>query len=385
MRHLEEGRRETEALLNQYIDDLLKNSDSEHPAWNIEAKNGWGCNKWNYIDGCMIRGVLELYKICGEKRFLDFAEEFVSGFVEEDGSIRTYDCEELSLDNVNPAKNLFMLYDLTGKEKFRKAIEEVREQIKVQPRTKQGNFWHKEIYPNQVWLDGIYMAMPFYIEYERRFHESQEIPDVCKQIFNVEKYMRDRRTGLYYHGYDAEKEMYWADPQTGCSPNFWLRAIGWFILGIVDVMEELEKLPEYREEFERLRKILTDLVASLKHYQDRESGLFYQLVDMPDLRGNYLETSGSALISAAVLRAVRLSYLSKEERAFGESIFYGICDHSLKMLDGRPCLSSICLVGGLGGVGRRDGSVAYYLSEPIVENDAKGVGPFLLAYTEMLQ
>lgn len=385
MKHLDESRHETEELLNRYIDYLLENSDCEHPAWNIEAQKGWSENKWNYIDGCMIRGVLELYKIRGDKKYLDFADRFVSGFVEADGNIRSYDKAEWSLDNINPAKNLFALYDLTGKEHYRRAMDTVREQLEQQPRTSQGNFWHKAIYPNQVWLDGIYMAQPFYVEYERRFRDSKGVEDVCEQIFNVEKYMRDRSTGLYYHGYDASGEIFWANPQTGLSPNFWLRAVGWFILGLVDVMEELAKIPDKAAEQARLSAMLTALVESLKHYQDEKSGLFYQLIDKRELRGNYLETSGSALISAAVLRAVRLSYLPESDRAFGESIFNGICDSRLKVEDGKPCLSGICLVAGLGGASMRDGSVAYYLSEPIVENDAKGVGPFLLAYTEMLQ
>lgn len=385
MKHLEESRRETEKLLNQYIDYLLKNSDAAHPAWNIEAIKGWKENKWNYIDGCMIRGVLELYRIRGEQRFLDFAEDFVGGFVREDGSIRSYEITEQSLDNVNPAKNLFRLYDLTGREKYRRAIETVRAQLSQQPRTRQGSFWHKAIYPNQVWLDGIYMAMPFYIEYERRFREGEGIPDVCAQILRVEKNMRDRSSGLYYHGFDEERESFWADPESGCSPNFWLRAIGWFLLGIVDVLEELNRTEGFDTEKRELRRLLTDLIASLRHYQDRESGLFYQLVDKAGLRGNYLETSGSALLSAAVLRAVRLGFLPTEDRIFGESIFNGICDRRLRFIDGKPCLTGICLVGGLGGAARRDGSIAYYLSEPIVENDAKGVGPFLLAYMEMLQ
>lgn len=382
--HLQGDRAATEQLLDEYIDYLMAHSDSAHPAWNLEMIRSWKSNKWNYIDGCMITGILERYEITGEARFLDFADRFLSGFVEEDGRIRTYDPAEYSLDNVNPAKNLFTLYDLTGKEKYRKALELVRSQLSTMPRTPEGNFWHKLIYPNQVWLDGIYMALPFYMEYEKRFDAQKDCEDICRQIANVEIRMRDPKTGLYYHGYDASRKMYWADPDTGCSPNFWLRAEGWFILGLVDVLEIMKDLPMGAESV-HLQHMLLDLAKALSKYQD-PSGLWYQLIALPELAGNYLETSGTALISAALLKAVRLGFLPESFRAVGEKTFYGIVDHRLtKNADGTPCVTGICLVGGLGGEQHRDGSAAYYLSEPVVQNDAKGVGPLLLAYTEMLR
>lgn len=382
--HLQGDRAATEQLLDEYIDYLMAHSDSAHPAWNLEMIRSWKSNKWNYIDGCMITGILERYEITGEARFLDFADRFLSGFVEEDGRIRTYDPAEYSLDNVNPAKNLFTLYDLTGKEKYRKALELVRSQLSTMPRTPEGNFWHKLIYPNQVWLDGIYMALPFYMEYEKRFDAQKDCEDICRQIANVEIRMRDPKTGLYYHGYDASRKMYWADPDTGCSPNFWLRAEGWFILGLVDVLEIMKDLLMGAESV-HLQHMLLDLAKALSKYQD-PSGLWYQLIALPELAGNYLETSGTALISAALLKAVRLGFLPESFRAVGEKAFYGIVDHRLtKNADGTPCVTGICLVGGLGGDQHRDGSAAYYLSEPVVQNDAKGVGPLLLAYTEMLR
>ena len=382
--HLQGDRAATEQLLDEYIDYLMAHSDSAHPAWNLEMIRSGKCNKWNYIDGCMITGILERYEITGEARFLDFADRFLSGFVEEDGRIRTYDPAEYSLDNVNPAKNLFTLYDLTGKEKYRKALELVRSQLSTMPRTPEGNFWHKLIYPNQVWLDGIYMALPFYMEYEKRFDAQKDCEDICRQIANVEIRMRDPKTGLYYHGYDASRKMYWADSDTGCSPNFWLRAEGWFILGLVDVLEIMKDLPMGAESV-HLQHMLLDLAKALSKYQD-PSGLWYQLIALPELAGNYLETSGTALISAALLKAVRLGFLPESFRAVGEKAFYGIVDHRLtKNADGTPCVTGICLVGGLGGEQHRDGSAAYYLSEPVVQNDAKGVGPLLLAYTEMLR
>ena len=384
LHHLTGGREDTEKFLNDYVDYLMTHSDSGHPAWNLELIRKGKENRWNYIDGCMITGILRLYEITGQEKYLKFADDFVSGFVNEDGSIRNYDTEEKNLDNINPAKNLFKLYDITGKEKYLKAIQLVRTQIDKMPRTKEGNFWHKNIYPNQVWLDGLYMAQPFYIEYEKRFNDSKNIKDTYDQFCNVEKHMRDEKTGLYYHGYDESREMYWADPETGCSPNFWLRAEGWFIMSLVDVLEVMMDM-DLREEKEHLKKMLVDLTEALSGYQD-ESGLFYQLIALPEVEGNYLETSGTALISAAVLKGVRLGFIPEKYRSMAEKAFYGIIDKRLsKNEDGTPCVTGICLVAGLGGADHRDGSVEYYLGEPVVKNDAKGVGPLFLAYTEMIR
>ncbi len=381
-RHLPESRSGTEKLLNEYITYLMEHSDWAHPAWNLELMRSRESNKWNYIDGCMINGILQLYEITGDSRYLDFADRFVSGFVGEDGSVRTYDRTEYSLDNINPAMNLFRLYDCTGRPYYRKATEEFRRQLYEMPRTGAGNFWHKKIYPDQVWLDGIYMALPFYLEYARRNQEEAAIADCFRQLENVEQCMRDPLTGLYYHGYDESRRMYWADPVTGCSPNFWLRAIGWFILGLTDILDILRSM-DRPQQSARLGNMLQMLASALLPWQD-ETGLYYQLPALPAFPGNYLETSGTALIAAAMLKAVRLGFLPETFAESAEKAFYGICDHRLtRNADGTPCLSGICLVGGLGGRAKRDGSAAYYLGEPVVKNDAKGVGPFLLAYTEM--
>jgi len=236
------------AMLGDYVDYLIANSSAEAPMWNIEKVRSGKPNKWNYIDGCMITACLSLYKTTGDEKYLNFSKSFIDWFVQEDGSIKTYDPKEYNLDNVNQGKNLFTLYDIFGDEKYRKAIDTIRSQLATQPRTKEGNFWHKDIYPWQVWLDGTYMAQPFYMEYETRFNKMQGCIDSYKQFMNIKKHMRDAKTGLYYHGYDESREMYWADPVTGCSPNFWLRAMGWFMVAMVDVLERMDEqlYNEYR-------------------------------------------------------------------------------------------------------------------------------------------
>ncbi|WP_026528135.1 glycoside hydrolase family 88/105 protein [Butyrivibrio sp. VCD2006] len=374
---------ETRKLLTEYVQYLMDNSDAERPMWNIEKVRSGKENKWNYIDGCMITALLRLHELTGEKKYLDFADSFVSYYVNEDGTIKTYDVFEYNLDNVRPACNLFALYDLTGKEKYRKAMDTVRSQLETMPRTKEGNFWHKKIYPNQVWLDGLYMAQPFYMEYEKRYCKRNGCLDSFKQFENVKRLMRDGETGLYYHGYDESREMYWADKTTGCSPNFWLRATGWYMAALVDTAEAMGEETYY--EYRTLQNTLKELADSILKYMDSDSKMFYQVINKGKEEGNYLETSGSALVAYALLKGVRLKFLPERFAKVAEDIFYGITDKYLsKNEEGLPRLGGICLVAGLGGAQHRDGSLEYYFGEPVVENDAKGTAPLLMAYTELL-
>lgn len=374
--------RQVMQLLKDYVDGLLAHSDAENPLWNIEKIRAGTPNKWNYIDGCMITAVLALYELTGERRYLDFADRFVGHFVRGDGSIATYDKTEYNLDNVNPGKNLFALYNLTGKEKYRRAVDTIYGQLVTTPRTKEGNFWHKKIYPYQVWLDGLYMAQPFYMQYEDRFHDKIGCLDSFSQFDLVKKRMRDPETGLYYHGYDESRCMNWADPVTGCSPNFWLRALGWFVIALVDTMTVMDEQLYY--EYRALRTQLQEALNAILTYQEPD-GMFYQVIDKPEAPGNYLETSGTAILAYGILKATRLGLLPKKYAAFGEKAFWGTARRYLRVgADGQPALGGICLVAGLGGPENRDGSLAYYFGEPVVENDAKGVAPMILAYTEML-
>jgi unsaturated rhamnogalacturonyl hydrolase len=228
------------------------------------------------------------------------------------------------------------------------------------------------------------MAQPFYIEYQTRFEDCQGYDDVFDQFENVVRIMRDPVSGLYFHGYDESKSMFWCDPRTGLSSSFWLRAVGWFVMAMVDVLEQADP-GRCNGRDQRLGRHLSELLETLLAYQDADSGLWYQVVDKPELAGNYLETSGSAILSYSLLKAARLGILGAPQAEAGVRAFEGICDRYLVQKDGKLNLGGICLVAGLGGKENRDGSAAYYLSEPVVENDAKGVGPLLLAYTEMLR
>ena len=371
-------------LLGDYVDYLIANSSAEAPMWNIEKVRSGKPNKWNYIDGCMITACLSLYKTTGDEKYLSFSRDFIDFFVQEDGSIKTYDPKEYNLDNVNQGKNLFTLYDIFGDEKYRRAIDTIRSQLLTQPRTKEGNFWHKDIYPDQVWLDGLYMCQPFYMEYETRFHDKKNYDDIFQQFFNVEKNMRDPKTGLYYHAYDSSRAMFWCDKVTGLSQNFWLRALGWFSMALLDTLDKADASAA-GESYEKLKQIFVELMDAMLKYQD-ESGMWYQVVNFGGMDKNYLETSGSSIMAYALLKGVRLGFLSESYRAYGEKAFHGICDNYLSTDEnGNLHLGGICLVAGLGGANRRPGTYDYYMSEPVVKDDAKGVGPFLLAYTEMLR
>ena len=367
--------------IEKYIDELMEKSTPDRPIWNIEKILQGLKSTWNYIDGCMIKAILEMYAITMNEKYFQFADAFIDAKVREDGTIEGYDVSELNIDNVNAGKTLFELYDLTGKEKYRKAIDLVYSQIQLMPRTKEGSFWHKNIYPNQVWLDGLYMCQPFYIEYETKYNDKKNYDDIYKQFFNVVKNMRDERTGLYYHAYDESREMFWCDKVTGLSANYWLRASGWYALALLDTLDKADA--SISEPYERLKQVFVDFMDAMLRYQD-ESGMWYQVVNRGGMNRNYLETSGSSIMAYALLKGVRLGFLPESYATYGKKAFDGICKNRLSTDEnGELHLDGICLVAGLGGKDMRDGTYEYYMSEPIVKDDAKGVGPFLLAYTEM--
>ena len=368
-------------LIDKYIDKLMT-SNPEAPLWNIEAIRAGKKPVWNYIDGCMMTSLLELYKTTKDEKYISFVKKFVDYYVFEDGTIRGYDPNKFSTDDICESRILFDLYDLTGEEKYSKAIELTYSQILNHPRTKEGNFWHKAIYPNQVWLDGLYMAQPFYTRYQT-LRNKRQYADIVKQFTNVYNIMRNPETGLYYHGYDSEKTMFWADKNTGLSKNYWLRSIGWFTVGLIDVLDYMDE--QLYDEYHTIKDIFKQTIDGILKYQDSESKMFWQVPNFPGKEGNYLETSGSSMIAYAILKGVRLEALPERYREIGVGIFNGICNKYLSEKNGDLNLGGICLVAGLGPENKpqRDGTYEYYISEPVVENDAKGVGPLIMAYTEM--
>lgn len=369
-------------ILDRYIDQLLEKSSPQAPVWNIEKIKQGKKPSWNYIDGCMIKAVLELNHIKKNDRYLEFADRFIDYFVQEDGSITSYDPLEYNLDNVNAGKTLFDLYRMTGKEKYRKAIDTIYGQLKGQPRTSTGNFWHKKIYPDQIWLDGLYMAQPFYMQYELAYNDGKNCHDSYQQFLNVYDLMRDSRNGLYYHAYDDSRKSFWCDKVTGLSANFWLRALGWYAMALIDTVEIMPDSMDVEKA--RLSGIYKELIDSMLPYQDEETGMWHQVVNRGGIAPNYLETSGSAIFAYAIMKSVRLALLEPSYFARGKKAFEGICEKYLSEKDGELQLGGICLVAGLGNKEMREGTFDYYMREPIVQNDAKGVAPLILAYVEVL-
>ncbi|WP_294486607.1 glycoside hydrolase family 105 protein [uncultured Ruminococcus sp.] len=367
--------------IDAYIDSLLKGSTPDKPLWNIESIRQGKPAHWNYIDGCMMTALLNFAEITGDKKYSDFVCDFIDYYVGDDGSILGYSKDKYNLDDINEGRVLFDLYDMTGKEKYLKAIERLHDQIAEQPRTNTGNFWHKKIYPNQIWLDGIYMAQVFYVRYQLK--NGGGLSDTMSQIKNVRKYMFSEEKGLCYHGMDCSKSAFWADKQTGLSKNFWLRAIGWFTVALADIIDYTDGTD--RDEF---ISVFRDVIKGISQYADPETGMYYQVADCGGREGNYLETSGSSMIAYAMLKGARLGVIDESYAALGKKTFDGICKKYLTVSEnGELHLGGICLVAGLGPEDnkRRDGSYEYYISEPVVENDAKGVAPFLLCYTEVLR
>ena len=370
------------SIIDKYIDRLIEDTKPEAPIWNIENIRHGKAPAWNYIDGCMMTSLYTIYKLTGDKKYLDFIDKFVDYYVFEDGSIRGYDLETYNLDNLNEGRILFDLYAETGKEKYNKAIELLHRQICGQPRIAIGNFWHKKIYPDQVWLDGLYMAQVFYCRYIGERGDG-DYSDIVRQFTNVYENMYDGTKRLYYHGWDYSKKAFWADKKTGLSKSFWLRADGWYTVGLVDAIGYI-KSPAAKE---ALTRIFRTTIEGLEQYIDRDGHMFYQVIDKMGADGNYLETSGSAMIAYAMMKGARLGLVDERFAAIGKSIFDGICSRYLTESDGKLNLGGICLVAGLGPENnrRRDGTFEYYISEPVVENDAKGTGPFVMAYTEVKQ
>ncbi len=370
-------------VIDRYIEKLMT-SKPDAPLWNIENIRQGKKPAWNYIDGCMMTSLIELYKATNDEKYLDFVKRFVDFYVREDGSILGYEMEKYSTDDVSESRILFDLYKFTNEEKYDKAIEMCYQQILTHPRTKEGNFWHKKIYPNQVWLDGLYMMQVFYTRYETERNKLQNYSDIVNQFKNVYNIMRDKETGLYYHAYDSSKTMFWADKETGLSQNYWLRSIGWYTVALIDVYSYMDE--QMYDEYHTIKEIFKETIDSILKYQDQESKMFYQVPNFPGREKNYLETSGSCMIAFAILKGVRLKALPERYLQIGLDIFNGVCEKYLTVKeDGDLNLGGICLVAGLGPGNnlRRDGTYEYYMSEPIVENDAKGVGPFIMAYTEV--
>ncbi|HLW06248.1 MAG TPA: glycoside hydrolase family 88 protein [Marinilabiliaceae bacterium] len=338
--------------------------------------------KWEYTHGVMMTAYMALYHQTNDDQYLNYVKEFVETFVAEDGTILTYKPTDFNIDRINPGKFMIDLYKLNKDPKLLAGIESLRTQMRHHPRTTERGFWHKKVYPHQMWLDGLYMGAPFLAQYAHTFKEPELFADVALQYKLVDKNMYDTNTGLYYHAWDEKRQQEWADPETGNSPGFWGRSIGWYAMGIVDATSWF---PEEHPDKEEMVSLINKLAEGIIRYQGEESGLWSQVPDKPNREGNYEEATSSVMLTYFLLKSVRLGYLDKSYLEYGIKGYKGIIDHLIREDEnGQINIESCCAVAGLGGNPYRNGTYEYYISEPIRDNDPKAVGPFILASLEMV-
>jgi unsaturated rhamnogalacturonyl hydrolase len=359
----------------------MAQSEMERRGDSLSWKTG-GRAKWDYTSGLFTLSLLKLDQVVPNPRYLEFTKLAIGSFVKPDGGIQNYKIEDYNIDNINPGKTVLALWRLTREERYRLCAGLLRKQLEAHPRTSEGGFWHKQRYPHQMWLDGIYMGSPFYAEYGRLFNEAAAFDDVAKQIRLVSKHTHDPKTGLFYHGWDESKTQDWANKITGTSSNFWGRGLGWFAMALVDVLDFIPTNHPSRAEIIGTLKQVSDGIV--KH-QDPESGLWWQVLDQGVREGNYLEATAASMFTYTLAKAINRGYLPRERYLQPLLKGYsGLINRLVKAEgDGKISLTQCCSVAGLGF--GRDGSYAYYLREPVINNDLKGVGPLILAGIEMQQ
>ncbi len=347
----------------------------------IETTLPHGRSSWNYEHAVLLKGLETLGKQTNNPIYFNYIKKMMDKYIEADGNIKTYDLLEYNLDHVTPGRILLSLYQTTKEEKYKKAAQLLREQLKWQPRTKEGGFWHKHRYPYQMWLDGLYMGDLFYAEYAQVFGPPKDFDDIVNQFVWMENHTRDPKTGLLYHAWDESKKQPWANSATGQSSEFWSRAMGWYAIALVDVLDYLPKNHPRKNE---ITQIFIRLVTALKKYQDPASGVWFQVTNKPTAPGNYLESSGSSMFVYAFAKGVRMGYLDKSFREAATKGFEGIVKNFIVKDDyGLPHLAKSCSGAGLGGNPLRDGSYEYYIKEPVRTDDLKALGPFMQASVEL--
>uniref|UniRef100_UPI0040489639 glycoside hydrolase family 88/105 protein n=1 Tax=Mariniflexile sp. TaxID=1979402 RepID=UPI0040489639 len=341
--------------------------------------------RWSYTNGLVLSAAIKVYEQTNNQKYYDYIYAYANDLIDSTGTIKTYKLENQNLDMIKSGDVLLYLYPKTKEGRFLKAIETLNSQLESQPKTSDGGYWHKKIYPYQMWLDGLYMAEPFHARYAQEYvHDAakaKKIYDhVVLQFDLIQKHSRDEKSGLLYHGWDESKEQKWANKETGNSQNFWSRGMGWYGMAMVDV---LDFLPENHPGRERIITYLNQYAEAITKVQDK-SGLWWQVLDQGDREGNYLEASGTAMFTYTLAKGVHKGYLPETYLAVANKAYTGIIDNLISVEDnGVVNLNKVCGVAGLGGNPYRDGSYEYYVNEMVRSNDPKGTGPFILASLEL--
>ena len=337
--------------------------------------------KWSYDYGVVWKGMAAMHALTGDGKYFEYIKRGVDAFLNADGTaIRTYDREEYNLDYINNGKLLLYLWQTTGERRYRTAAELLLEQVLNQPRTPEGGFWHKKIYVQQMWLDGLYMCAPFYAECAKLLDHPDWFEDIVKQFLLIREKTMHKPTGLALHAWDSAKVQPWADKETGCSLHVWGRAVGWYACAAADT---LELLPEDSFEHHNMVTLLRDLLKAVWRARVERTGVWLQVMDSPGRPGNYAESSCSAQFIYATAKAKRLGYCDLISDKDLRGAWQGAVDQFIEVYKGDAIVTKCCQVAGLGNVQERDGSFAYYMSEPIVANDCKGSGAMLQAAVEI--
>ncbi len=357
--------------------------------WKDSFSFGGRPARWSYDMGVILKGCERVWQNTGNANYFNYIQKMMDVYIREDGTIKDYKPDEYNIDHINNGKMVLLLYRVLGKEKYLKAANLLREQLSTHPRTNEGSFWHKKIYPYQVWLDGLYMGQPFYAEYANLMHEDTAFNDITNQFVWIEQHARDTKTGLLYHAWDESKQQQWANKTTGQSPLFWARAIGWYSNAIVDA---LDWYPPNHPGRKKLTDILNRLVTAVEKVQDKQTGLWYDILnyDGPGKEKNYFEASASCQLVYAIAKGVRKGYLPADKISVAKKGYDGIVKQFIKVENlpagqagGQTNLYGTVSVSGLGGNPYRDGSFEYYMREKVVMNDPKGMGAFIKAAGEM--
>ncbi len=336
--------------------------------------------KWDYCHGLVLQAMLDVYDRYGDTRFYDYALAYADTMVHADGTIKMYKREEYSLDRVNSGKFLFRIYEQTKEAKYKQALDLLRSQFDGHPRNADGGFWHKQVYPHQVWLDGIYMGAPFYAEYAYRHNRVEDYPDVINQFLMAARHTYDATNDVFRHACDVSRTERWADPQTGQSKHSWGRAMGWYAMAFVDA---LDFIPQHEAGRDSMLVVFRRLASQIKRLQEEKTGLWYQVLDRSGAPGNYLESSCSTMFVYALFKGVRKGYIDASYLEVARKGYQGILDRFIRVdADGVVSITDACAVAGLGGKKYRSGDYDYYIHETVRDNDPKAVGPFILASLE---
>ncbi|MFC6998919.1 glycoside hydrolase family 88/105 protein [Rufibacter roseus] len=374
------------------IQSAIPSSTSGKP-WSVwmadsemkRSPQGWMIDfrpapKWDYTQGLFASALERVWKKTGDQKYFTYIKAFADTMITENGTIKTYKKSDYNIDRVNPGKFLITLYKETGQQKYKIALDDLRDQMRTHPRTAEGGFWHKKIYPHQMWLDGLYMATPFLAEYGATYNEPALFDEAVKQIYLIDKNTWDEKKGLFYHGWDESREQKWADPLTGLSPNVWGRAMGWLSMALVDA---LDFIPENHPERDEVLRVTQKMAQAIAQYQDPATGLWWQVVDQGGREGNYLEGSASSMFTYFLVKAAKKGYIDQKYMQTARKGYSGILNNLIrKEADGTISITQVCAVAGLGGNPYRDGTYEYYIHEEKRDNDPKAVAPFIMASIE---